>query len=439
MAKSYASRLKKGIDYGECGLPEMFDSERVLEDKVRKLAHIIKESEYMVAFTGAGISTSTGIPDFRGPNGVWTKELRGELEKEANSATDVRFETAKPSLTHMALVALIESGKLKFICSQNVDGLHLKSGVPPRKLAELHGNVFAEICVKCNKTYIREFDVQSIGLSYTGRICEKPGCKGKLRDSLLDWDDALPDNDYDLSKKQFRKADVVLCLGTSMRVQPAGKLPVLTVKNGGKMVVCNLQATPNDNKAELVIRARCDLLMKRLMKELGLKFPLYKNTKRIGVKTKKVGKIWSIEISSMPGLLHHVNIDGVDAMPGGDGSLQYSVDAEDADEKLTLIFHFGSQYSLDTKTLEHSLVHNHSQTLEVDTQITDYNAEIANGNFKEELEQTATSPTKSFNTEDYSFLYSSDEESDEEDEAFVSKSMVQDWAPDRPKRQKKST
>eukprot|EP01119_Soliformovum_irregulare_P024351 TRINITY_DN8709_c0_g1_i2.p1 TRINITY_DN8709_c0_g1~~TRINITY_DN8709_c0_g1_i2.p1 ORF type:complete len:433 (-),score=88.16 TRINITY_DN8709_c0_g1_i2:20-1318(-) len=274
MAHTYAARLKKGINYGKCGLPENYDTDRMLLDKTKRLNKLIKECKYMVAFTGAGISTSVGIPDFRGPDGVWTKEKQGRLNQHANSEDDFRFEDAIPSVTHMALLALMQAGKLKYICSQNVDGLHIRSGIPQDKLGELHGNVFAEECEKCNLKYYRTFDVQSIGFKPTGRFCD---CGEELKDTLLDWDDALPDEDYERSQEEASRADLVLCLGTSLRVQPASEIPKLCMKKnrGGKIVICNLQATPLDSKAAIKINERCDVVMRKMLDNLHLKIPIY--------------------------------------------------------------------------------------------------------------------------------------------------------------------
>ena len=129
------TRLKKGIDYGKCGLKEMSETERTLDDKISSLVQFITKAKYIVVHTGAGkyslkafhftsktlgISTSTGIPNFRGPNGLWTREKQG---KGLDLENDFRFEDANPSLTHMALLALLKTGKLKFICSRN--GIYL--------------------------------------------------------------------------------------------------------------------------------------------------------------------------------------------------------------------------------------------------------------------------------------------------------------------------
>ncbi|KAM6395861.1 NAD-dependent protein deacylase sirtuin-6 isoform 2-T2 [Rhynochetos jubatus] len=200
MAVNYAAGLSPYSDKGKCGLPEIFDPPEEVERKVRELADLIRSSSNVVFHTGAGISTSSGIPDFRGPNGVWTMEEKGLSPK-----FDTTFENARPSKTHMALLGLQRVGILKFLVSQNVDGLHVRSGFPRDKLAELHGNMFVEECVKCGKQYVRDAVVGSMGLKPTGRLCSVTkarglrACRGKLRDTILDWEDSLPDRDLTLA------------------------------------------------------------------------------------------------------------------------------------------------------------------------------------------------------------------------------------------------
>jgi mono-ADP-ribosyltransferase sirtuin 6 len=175
-----------------------------------------------VAFTGAGISTSSGIPDFRGPQGVWTLQRQGKPLPRAK----VSFAVAKPSLTHQALVALIRAGKLKYIVSQNVDCLHLRSGVPRDQLAELHGNCFSERCPKCQTEYIRDFEVETVGFKATGRKCTVDGCTGRLKDHVLDWEDALPEDELRASEEHTRQADLAICIGTSLQITPACNIPL---------------------------------------------------------------------------------------------------------------------------------------------------------------------------------------------------------------------
>mmetsp|Transcript_12623 Transcript_12623/g.14044 ORF Transcript_12623/g.14044 Transcript_12623/m.14044 type:complete len:298 (+) Transcript_12623:42-935(+) len=271
MAASYAARLTKGVDYGVCGLPETKDSPRVLAVKLKKLVELFKTSKHIVVHTGAGVSTSCGIPDFRGPSGVWTLEKQGRIE----DAGGAPWKDVVPSVTHMALAALAERGIVKYVVTQNVDGLHLKSGFTPGKISELHGNVFRESCEQCQKVFVRDFDIQTIGFAYTGRKCDE--CGGKLIDFLLDWEDALPEDELERAVEECKTADLAVCLGTSLRVTPANSLPLKTVKRGGKLVIVNLQATPKDKTSNLKISATCDEVLCHLMKMLEIPIPSYKS------------------------------------------------------------------------------------------------------------------------------------------------------------------
>jgi len=297
MSLSYAARLKKGVDYGVCGLPELTETPRSFHEKAAKLVDMVKSSKYIVVMTGAGISTSTGIPDFRGPNGVWTKEQQGAPFQPQE---DFRFEDANPSLTHMAILGLVNIGKVKYLISQNVDGLHIRSGIPKNKLSELHGNIFIEECRNCKKEYFRDFDVQSIGLKETGRRC--PKCGKALYDVLLDWDDALPEEQLNAAEDHSRESDLMICLGTSLKVQPANKIPLLNQKHGGKMVLCNLQQTPVDKRSHLVIHSKCDALMQHVMNKLGIQIPVYVRTVSFTVKSEITSEDLVLTLLSSDGL-----------------------------------------------------------------------------------------------------------------------------------------
>ncbi|KAI3990438.1 hypothetical protein MKX01_021373 [Papaver californicum] len=184
MSLGYAEKLSYKEDIGTVGMTEIFDSPQTLQEKIEELATIIKHSKHLVAFTGAGISTSCGIPDFRGPKGVWTLQRDGKRIPEAS----LPFDRATPSFTHMALVELEKAGILKFLISQNVDSLHLRSGIPRDKLSELHGNSFRELCPSCGVEYARDFEVETIGMKETSRRCSDENCKARLKDTVLDWD-----------------------------------------------------------------------------------------------------------------------------------------------------------------------------------------------------------------------------------------------------------
>uniref|UniRef100_A0A672QJS5 protein acetyllysine N-acetyltransferase n=1 Tax=Sinocyclocheilus grahami TaxID=75366 RepID=A0A672QJS5_SINGR len=260
MSVNYAAGLSPYTNKGICGLPEVFYSPEELKAKVETLAQWIRESQYMVVHSGAGISTSSGIPNFRGPNGVWTMEERGEMPH-----FNTTFEDVRPSLTHMALLQLQRTGHLKYLISQNVDGLHLRSGFPRDRLSELHGNMFVEECEKCGKQYVRYTVIGVMGLKPTGRYCDVTrsrglrSCRGKLISTILDWEDSLPDRDLNRADEACQRADLALTLGTSLQIKPSGDLPLLTKRTGGKLVIVNLQ--PSEH------------VMGQLMKLLGLEVP----------------------------------------------------------------------------------------------------------------------------------------------------------------------
>lgn len=261
----YASRLSAYPHKGVTGLPEIEDTPRQFKSKMRRLVEMVKSAKSVVALTGAGISTSAGIPDFRGPRGIWT------LEDQAKKATKKRrrrnddegegssFEDAVPTKTHLGLAELERKGKMTLCATQNVDDLHLKSGFPREKLAILHGCVFTERCRRCDKEYVRPVDVGGVSFKPTGRQCDD--CGDDLVDTVLDWEDELPDREWDKTQEAFERADLALCLGTSLRITPAADLPL----QAKEFVIVNLQETPHDRKARLVIRARVDDVMTNLL------------------------------------------------------------------------------------------------------------------------------------------------------------------------------
>ncbi|XP_021906115.1 NAD-dependent protein deacetylase SRT1 [Carica papaya] len=304
MSLGYAEKLSYIEDVGKVGMAEFFDPPHVLQDKIEQLAKMIQKSKHLVVFTGAGISTSCGIPDFRGPKGIWTLQREGKPLPEAS----LPFHRAMPSMTHMALVELEKSGTLKFVISQNVDGIHLRSGIPREKLAELHGNSFMEACPSCGAEYLRDFEVETIGLKETSRRCSNENCGAKLRDTVLDWEDALPPKEMNPAEKHCRMADLVLCLGTSLQITPACNLPLKSLRGGGKIVIVNLQKTPKDKDASLVIHGFVDMVIAGVMDLLNLQIPPYVRidffqtilTQSLSADERYVN--WNLRVASVHGL-----------------------------------------------------------------------------------------------------------------------------------------
>ena len=283
---------------------EFFETPEDLDLKTSQLAEWIRGSSTFSIFTGAGISTSTGIPDYRsgygtcletGP-GCWEKAAyRNKYKEEMKSsgqtlplAYRVPFATtiqqARPSPTHMAMKELMDRDILKGCVSQNVDGLHRKSGMDPDKLADLHGNTNLERCAKCSREHMRDYKVRTANKvkdHKTGRICDTPGCRGELHDTIVNFGENLNHAILEKGEGFGKRADLLLAMGSSMRVSPACLLPVYTKMNGGKYVMINLQATSADRDADLVIHEKVDKVIEMVMAKLEIPIPEFRRSYRL--------------------------------------------------------------------------------------------------------------------------------------------------------------
>lgn len=223
-----------------------------LEEKIQLLAEWIYESQYLVVFTGAGISTESGLPDFRGPNGLWTRQDKGLPPPPMTTP----WEDMEPNKGHLAIVDLQKLGKLKFIISQNVDNLHLKSGIHPDLIAELHGNRTKLRCTSCGKTYDKS----------TGQT--KCSCGGRLIGSVVDFGQSLPEKDLMLSFEHSSKCDLFIVLGSSLVVSPASDMPMQALQAGAKLVIINKGETPYDRYTALSFSENIGEVMPGVIKRL---------------------------------------------------------------------------------------------------------------------------------------------------------------------------
>jgi NAD-dependent SIR2 family protein deacetylase len=166
-------------------------------------------------------------------NNTSTQEASAEIS--TSSTSELSFENAIPTLTHKAITRLAEMEIIDYVITQNVDGLHRRSGLPRSKHAVLHGCIFTEKCERCGMEYFRDYDVGGVSFQKTGRKCTKSTsdgiCDGDLRDTILDWEDELPEMDWAMSQEQACKADLVLAIGTSLRIEP-GKNQLKKKTNG---------------------------------------------------------------------------------------------------------------------------------------------------------------------------------------------------------------
>ncbi|MGZ3524145.1 MAG: SIR2 family NAD-dependent protein deacylase [Thermodesulfobacteriota bacterium] len=204
-----------------------------VEERIKKLAQWMFESKYLVVFTGAGISTESGLPDFRGPDGVWTRQEKGLPPKTR------AFTSVEPNAGHRAIVELQSLGKLKFLISQNVDNLHLRSGIRPELLAELHGNVAKLRCQRCDTQVDK-----SPGLD----TCK---CGGRLVSSVVNFGDPLPEKDLEESFHHSSRCDLFVVVGSSLVVSPANDMPRMALRSGARLVIINQGETPMDRSCHL--------------------------------------------------------------------------------------------------------------------------------------------------------------------------------------------
>jgi NAD-dependent deacetylase len=192
------------------------------------------EAKYLVVFTGAGVSTESGLRDFRGPDGLWTRRDKGLSTPPSDWAG------ARPNKGHAAIAELQNLGKLAFLISQNVDNLHLRSGIRPERLAELHGNMTKVRCVEC------DFCMDRIGDEKT---C--PLCGGRLKSSVVDFGQSLPRKDLADAYTHSGKCDLFLVVGSSLVVYPAADMPAVALEAGARLVIINQGETPFDRHAHL--------------------------------------------------------------------------------------------------------------------------------------------------------------------------------------------
>lgn len=224
---------------------------------------LLQGKERLLAFTGAGISTESGIPDFRGPNGVWTKVDPSEFtfEKYVNRAeTRVRswemrkqsgiFE-AQPNAAHRALVELWVAGLLSGIVTQNIDGLHQAAGLPAEAVVELHGNVQRVKCLECEANWPTEVVIARVDSGEADPHC--PDCGGIIKVSVISFGQAMPVPEMERASDLARRCDAVLAVGSTLSVYPAAYVPLEAKQTGSRYVIVNQGPTEQDHLADVVI------------------------------------------------------------------------------------------------------------------------------------------------------------------------------------------
>jgi NAD-dependent deacetylase len=228
------------------------------------LRRLIEASRRIAIFTGAGISTESGIPDFRGTNGVWT-QMRPILFQDFLASAQARRETwrrrfagddtmraARPNRGHQAVALLVAQGRAQAVITQNIDGLHQASGIPEDRVIELHGNSTYATCLDCTTRH--EIAELRAAFEQDGEVPPCRACGGLVKTATISFGQSMPEEPMRRAQAEALAADLFLVLGSSLVVQPAASFPELAKRAGARLVIVNLQETPLDPIADLVVR-----------------------------------------------------------------------------------------------------------------------------------------------------------------------------------------
>jgi NAD-dependent protein deacetylase/lipoamidase len=229
------------------------------------LQELVQEASTIVPFTGAGISTECGIPDFRSPGGLWTKnrpipfdeflasqEARNESWRRRFAMAD-QFGDAQPGRGHRALASLYRAGKVPAVITQNVDNLHQDSGFAPDHVVELHGNTTYALCLDCSERYELPW-VRSRMDAANGCAPDCPDCGGFIKTATVSFGQAMPDAAMRRAHDLTLSCDLFLAIGSSLQVWPAAGFPLMAKRNGARLVIINREPTEFDEMADLVVR-----------------------------------------------------------------------------------------------------------------------------------------------------------------------------------------
>ena len=229
----------------------------------KDLSQYIKEAKNIVVFTGAGISTESGIPDFRGPQGVWktntpiyfqdfigSEEVRRESWKRKFSGKDI-IKKAKPNTGHLAVTEIINKHQSAYLITQNVDNLHQDAGVPEDKITEIHGNASYASCLDCETRYelrpIKKVFLENGAVPY----CDS--CGGIIKTATISFGQSMPEEGMQIAQRKTLGCDLFITIGTSLVVYPAAGFPKLAKEIGAKLVIINNEPTDLDPIADLVV------------------------------------------------------------------------------------------------------------------------------------------------------------------------------------------
>ncbi len=250
----------------------------VLHQQLQDAAELMKQAQRIVALTGAGISTESGIPDFRSPGSIWQQQptvsyqdfiIKPEARQQywqTRRNLSAQVLTARPNAVHLALADLERKKRLLGIVTQNFDGLHQDAGNNPKHIVELHGTSRAAACTHCGqRSSIQELQ-QRIDAGEIDPLC--PNCGGFLKAATILFGQRVPDTELIQARELALSCDLFLVVGSTLKVNPAATLPRLALKNDVPLIIINLQPTPLDDYAEIVINEKAGVVLPPLVESL---------------------------------------------------------------------------------------------------------------------------------------------------------------------------
>lgn len=235
-------------------------------EESQRFKQLIDSAQRIVVFTGAGISTESGIPDFRGPNGVWktaqpidfsdfvaSEETRKESWRRKFSDTNPlgRMDNMEPNAGHIAIAKLVALGKITHVITQNVDGLHQKSGIADDKIIELHGNANYATCLDCGKHY-ELADIQT-AFKHNESLPYCEVCNGIIKTATISFGQAMPTHEMERAQAATLACDMFIAIGSSLVVYPAAGFPRIAKQNGADLVIINNEVTDLDPVCDIVL------------------------------------------------------------------------------------------------------------------------------------------------------------------------------------------
>ncbi|MFQ5520903.1 MAG: NAD-dependent deacetylase [Candidatus Methylomirabilia bacterium] len=247
--------------------------------ELERVAELIVRARRLVVFTGAGVSTESGIPDFRSPGGIWDRFDPGEFSYQNFIASEegrrrywqlgrqlyAVVKNAQPNPAHYAIAELHEMSKLDCCITQNIDDLHQKAGLPAEKVIELHGNATRVRCLKCERSYSRDQIQDWLEAGVEVPACEAP-CGGIIKPNTILFGEAMPIRETEEAERRAKASDLFVVVGSSLVVYPAAMMPVHAKQAGARLAIINMSETPHDPYSDVRLQMKAGEAMPQILR-----------------------------------------------------------------------------------------------------------------------------------------------------------------------------